>query len=632
VSINLIQLHSELEQKQQALDLILKKIDENEKKLSVIDKGLKLVKLAKSYKIESRKKFILDLINTSLHTVFGKEYNIDLIIDESKTSSKYNVVYKIVLYKNGKEVATNQDLFTTTGGGVITIISFIIKIALGYINTKNKFYILDEVFSQVSEKYKPGIARLLRILVDKYGFTFLVVSHDKLEEEDIDLAYYVTNKPDENNIPTSIFTRTKIRNNLLLDDAYKITIKNFQSIKELTIDIKGITVIYGNSDSGKSALQRAISSVILNDFKPKLYPRWKKGRNKLTTTIRIQKNNKFIELEYKDVVKYRLDNGEEFTGKKLASENISKALENLGFIKIDVSNLSGELKTQINRIYVTTQFDKLFLPDDRNGVEKILTILFNSQIYNYMIQEINRDFNEINSEIKRMFNEKQELEYSLKIITIEYLKELHNELNKYISKSNEIAELSNKINSISDNRIKINNILLLLTSKNKINRIRKLQEDLVDIQKQLSRVSDTKSLITELINEFMKIRMISTFSSLNKKVTEDSKELSQTQLLKNIYQSLILLNKGKHLVISLNHNEMNINVINKKLKIISQLKNQYLSVIKLLTLITKVKQHEKISSNIIQIKQDIESKKKSFNICKCPTCNGKGYTICKGEE
>ena len=44
----------------------------------------------------------------------------------------------------------------------------------------------------------------------------------------------------------------------------KIQVKNFQSIKKAEVEVKGLTVITGPNNIGKSALARAISGVFSN--------------------------------------------------------------------------------------------------------------------------------------------------------------------------------------------------------------------------------------------------------------------------------------------------------------------------------------------------------------------------------
>jgi len=45
----------------------------------------------------------------------------------------------------------------------------------------------------------------------------------------------------------------------------KIRIKNFQSIEDLEIEVRGFTAITGKTNIGKSAIMRAISSAMLGD-------------------------------------------------------------------------------------------------------------------------------------------------------------------------------------------------------------------------------------------------------------------------------------------------------------------------------------------------------------------------------
>lgn len=70
----------------------------------------------------------------------------------------------------------------------------------------------------------------------------------------------------------------------------KVTIENFQSIAKLELFVKGMTVLVGNSDVGKSAVVRAIASVFLN---PVGQWRIRKGANKCSVGIELS-DGRFI--------------------------------------------------------------------------------------------------------------------------------------------------------------------------------------------------------------------------------------------------------------------------------------------------------------------------------------------------
>jgi len=651
----------------QRVNDLLKQKEEYEGKVKLATDADKLAKLAKSYKIESRKQFILNVINQALHIVFGDKYQIDIVIDESKTSSRYNIVYKLVLYKNGVEIATNAELYTTTGGGVITIISFIMKIILGYINTGNKFFILDEVFSQVSERYRPGIAKLLRILSDQYGFTFFIISHDKLEQEDVDLVYQASLAFDENNIPLLNLELVHKRTQDILDDNYYyVEIENFQSIKKEKVFIKGVTVVYGDSDSGKSAIQRAISSIILNDFKPNSYPRWrKKGSKKVETKIKFakvfNKSEEFIELTYKDVVKYRTHTGEEFTGKKLAAENIEKILESFGFAKIDTSNLTNELKEQVKRIYITTQYDKLFLPEERNGIEKILTILFESQIYNDVISAINSDILEINKKLKEIHYELDELKQKLIKQQITVLQLSKDVLFKLKESELIINKIADKIKSIDESKDVATNIINELHQLNLVNKIKSKQKQSESLHHKINTVDKIKNQIEEILGEYNKLQLLNKLVESSENVSKINDSINVIDSQTNIIHDILNLSKAKkyfeikqksiqlliqekiaklnyikaflekyqQMILTKNQIENKILSINNTTNSIQDDLNNLKALSNELNLLQHIKKSEekyaKINEQINIIQDEINELPDKIGVHICPTCNGKGY-------
>lgn len=83
---------------------------------------------------------------------------------------------------------------------------------------------------------------------------------------------------------------------------YRLEIKNFQSIKEAQLEFRGFTVICGKSNLGKSALLRAVESVLFNEWQ-KCYQRtntakteisFSKGADFKVSTTKSKNDNSFV--------------------------------------------------------------------------------------------------------------------------------------------------------------------------------------------------------------------------------------------------------------------------------------------------------------------------------------------------
>lgn len=130
----------------------------------------------------------------------------------------------------------------------------------------------------------------------------------------------------------------------------RVRIQNFQSIKNLDIELGNFTIIVGPSSSGKSAFVRALKALASN----------KRGHSFITTgedtaVISADLGDKTVELHKSsksDKTKYVVTEGDETkTFKKIGVSVPEEVSEALGIIPKDAINFAG-------------QFDKPYLLDD----------------------------------------------------------------------------------------------------------------------------------------------------------------------------------------------------------------------------------------------------------------------------
>jgi len=439
---------SEIQRIQSTLDKLIINFNSIEKEFNNVNNATKILKLSKLYKINTRKNILVQVINLALKDIFfDKELKIDIETNEtSNTALGYNVQYDFIIYKNGNELARNTDIYDSNGGGAISIISWVLKLLMSYLNNTGNFLAFDESFSQVSEKYLNSLSMFIRNICEKYDLYIILITHQNISEH-AHLTYNFSGTLDSKGIDELVTDRIDIRidgiNNIdEVVDCYQLKASNFQSIVNLDLKIKGFTCILGDSDIGKTATIRAINSIINNDFNVN-YKRIKTRGSVDIYFGYVNSDNDYnkIHLSYKNSsVYYYLEDGTELKGKSLAAERISDALSEFGFKQIDISaykNWNSELKKQTQRLNVTTQHDKLYFSNERNATEKILTLLFNSQGFNIGIsaginksRELLNQMDYINSEIDHNTKIKRELEIALatnkleqidKILEIQYI-------------------------------------------------------------------------------------------------------------------------------------------------------------------------------------------------------------------
>ena len=123
--------------------------------------------------------------------------------------------------------------------------------------------------------------------------------------------------------------------------SFELDLTNFQSIGKANLEFEpGINLIVGQSNSGKTAILRAIKAVVTNPSRAKFYI--KKGTDEAVVSIANEGNELMWSRSAKGGSKYNV-NGEEYS--KLGTSNLFNILEDNGFVQDDsgnVMNIEGE--------------------------------------------------------------------------------------------------------------------------------------------------------------------------------------------------------------------------------------------------------------------------------------------------
>jgi DNA repair exonuclease SbcCD ATPase subunit len=121
---------------------------------------------------------ICDIVNLALDSCFPNEYifDIDFKIERGKTSAR------LVFLKNGIEV----DPMDASGGGVVDVVSFALRLSAWSLGHTDNVIILDEPFRFLSKDLQPIAGEMMNKLCKSLGLQMLIVTHnaDIIENSD----------------------------------------------------------------------------------------------------------------------------------------------------------------------------------------------------------------------------------------------------------------------------------------------------------------------------------------------------------------------------------------------------------------------------------------------------------------
>ncbi|HPY55278.1 MAG TPA: hypothetical protein PLI14_06440 [Bacilli bacterium] len=151
------EINNELKNKKQYLDLVL----ESQNILQQV-----------ALEVQSRLTISVNsIVNTAVNSVFDEEYffNLDFVTKRQHTTVEYTL-------KKGDLITTNIPI--STGGGILSVISFALRLACLLLSGKNKILILDENFSHVAKNKQEQIGNMLSVLAEKLGVQLILITHE----------------------------------------------------------------------------------------------------------------------------------------------------------------------------------------------------------------------------------------------------------------------------------------------------------------------------------------------------------------------------------------------------------------------------------------------------------------------
>lgn len=117
-----------------------------------------------------------DLVNSMLRQVFDdKDYAVEFQLNDNKNGKILNILLKDRISDDEVIVTDIHD----NGGGLQTIIGFILQVYFIIYFNQEHILFLDESLSALSSEYIPNLIAFMGSLVEKYDFIFVSVIHDK---------------------------------------------------------------------------------------------------------------------------------------------------------------------------------------------------------------------------------------------------------------------------------------------------------------------------------------------------------------------------------------------------------------------------------------------------------------------
>lgn len=113
---------------------------------------------------------ITNIVTMALAAVFPDPYEFKLVFNERRNQTEAD----LLLVRNGEELSPVDG----AGGGVLDVVSFALRIAVLLMSGYRRVIILDEPFRHLSADLQSKASEMMKMLSDKLGIQFIMVSHE----------------------------------------------------------------------------------------------------------------------------------------------------------------------------------------------------------------------------------------------------------------------------------------------------------------------------------------------------------------------------------------------------------------------------------------------------------------------
>jgi len=186
---NLELLKSQYEETIKEKERLSEELRELIKKETLYEKAVDLMKKIAEGMSQSQINHLETLINSALETIFfDRKYFIELQVTELRNTNNLQVILNEIT-DTGELIKTD---IKSNGFGVQSIIGFILQVYFILYYKQYPILFMDEAMTNLSKQYLPYFKSLINDLADKYGFIFVLVTHDSDIKELADRTYMVS--------------------------------------------------------------------------------------------------------------------------------------------------------------------------------------------------------------------------------------------------------------------------------------------------------------------------------------------------------------------------------------------------------------------------------------------------------
>lgn len=169
------------------IDLLQKDTNSSNLELKVLEQVNVFLASQIQEKVSSVKNQLESLVNQGLNYVFGDDIRLEI-----KSDFKNNkTVFSLNILKEG----LNEGQADAFGGGVLSIISLLLRISSIIITNTERFIVLDESLAFLSKQYQSAISLFLQKIAQQLNFTIVLVAHQQDLAQHADNIYQVQGSP-----------------------------------------------------------------------------------------------------------------------------------------------------------------------------------------------------------------------------------------------------------------------------------------------------------------------------------------------------------------------------------------------------------------------------------------------------
>lgn len=305
----------------------------------------------------------------------------------------------------------------------------------------------------------------------------------------------------------------------------KIILENFQSHKHTEIELNDqLNIIVGPSDSGKTAIMRAIKWALYNEPSGDYFIR--EGENNVSVSLIFSDNTQLTRYRSKTKNVYELlyNNGEELRLEGFGTGVPEEIKEAMGIYKI---NLDGK---ETNAISLGEQLEGPFLLSEKTSTRaSAIGQLVGVDVIDEALREVLKDVRSLNSTKRHLEGEIESLGEEIK--TFDYLEELKTTIGKASTIRKKVVEYKGLLDKLNyDHEI-------LKKLSDDIHRLEKIKE-------RLSRLDDIDGILTSLESKYTKYWQLSNYNrNLKKVMREIRNNEALLDKLKNMDESMAIESK-----------------------------------------------------------------------------------------